>query len=135
MTFPATPFARIALRQGQLHWQQHSHARPVLSARLWACRLRQLHIPTEANSAASSSATVKNHRTPTHIYSNRANGLSRDRSTLVPSLLRAVPAAHLPLANTHLRQFHQHQQSEHDDVISFYDDKVTQVSSGMLELN
>lgn len=127
MTSPATPFARIALRQGQLHWQQHSHARRVLSARLWAYRPRELHIPTEvSNSAASTIA--KNHKTFSHICSTKTNGLIRDRSTLVSSLLRAAPAAHLPLAHIHLRQFHQHQQSEHDDVISFYDDKVTQVT-------
>ncbi|KAG0088160.1 hypothetical protein BGZ93_005448 [Podila epicladia] len=132
MTFPATPFARIALRQGQLHWQQHSHARPVLSARLWAFRPRQLHIPTEANSAASSTI-VKNHRTIIHTSSIGTNSLIRGRSTLVSSILHAVPAAHLPLANTHLRQFHQHQQFEHDDVISFYDDKVTQYANQQLQ--
>ncbi|KAF8952980.1 hypothetical protein BGZ52_002686 [Haplosporangium bisporale] len=132
MTSPATPFARIALRQGQLHWRQHSHARPVLSARLWAYRPRQLHIPTEAGNSAASTIT-KNYKTFSHTCSTKTNGLIRDRSTLMSSLLRAAPAAHLPPAHKHLRQFHQQQQSEQDDVISFYDDKITQYANQQLQ--
>ncbi|KAF9428672.1 hypothetical protein BGZ94_001504 [Podila epigama] len=125
MPTPAVSLVRIALRQGQRHGlqQQHSHGhlRP---------RFTSIPRPQVAQSPLSKGAS--------HRYSTRTHALGSGSVLNRPSrptpplsqLLCATPAAHLSLVpHTSQRYFHPHSQPEHEDVMSFYDDKVTQYAN------
>ncbi|KAG0328955.1 hypothetical protein BG004_002428 [Podila humilis] len=135
MTTSATPLARIAFRQSQRPWLSAVTTHP------W----RPLHAPIQTSrTAITNSAALhpKRHSiilqqpysTQTRTQTANNDFILRGRSLRLctASLAPALRATCLPLIRTaQHRHFHQHQ--ENDDVISFYDDKVTQYANQPLQ--